>query len=236
VKSFLRGPIARSRRVPWYERDGGERFRHDDAIVQAHSPSLEWQYNGGYASLEGTVAIIEGGGVRTPLDVRIEFPDDYPRIEPKAFDMAKRFPWVADRHFTDAGGCCLWLPPRSKWRLDDPDSLRMFLDEVAVFFYRQLLCDDTQRPGPSWAHGVYGYWEFINEELGGEAEAHVFLAGIGRERNDRCPCGRKKHFKRCHWRDHQTLARRIPPSELKRLRQYSPAELDEGLHRSVSIR
>lgn len=235
VRSFRRGRTGPSRPTPWYEGRGADRFRHDDALIKKHSPGLRWEFADGRARLVGTLTIIEAGGLATDIATRIEFPEDYPRSEPLAFDSDHRFPWEKNRHYTDDGRCCLWLPPCSKWNPNDLNALGPLLDEVVVFFYRQLLFDATQRwAGPAFDHGVFGYWEFLTEELGGQAEARAFWAGITwagttRGRNERCPCGRPKHFKRCHWRVHQALARRIPRSEMKRLRTLTPDELDARL-------
>lgn len=223
AKLFQRARTAASRPKAWYERSGGERFRHDDAIVRDYYPRLSWTFDEAtkLARLDGSITIVEAGGITTPIDTRIDFPRDYPASEPDAFEVAKRFAWSRDRHIETDGYCCLWLPPFSRWRPEDPDALRDFLDELAVFFHRQLVFDVTQRwPGPAWDHGVFGYWQFVVEHLGGDRQASAFIAGVSLGRNDPCPCGSDRHYKRCHLQVHEDLARRIGPIELKRLRDY----------------
>jgi hypothetical protein len=58
------------------------------------------------------------------------------------------FPADLDRHLLTGGRCCLWLPLQSRWT-NDRDALLPFLDELAVFFDRQLVYDATAgRSGP----------------------------------------------------------------------------------------
>ncbi|MGH9893421.1 MAG: YecA family protein, partial [bacterium] len=85
-----------------------------------------------------------------------------------------------------------------------------FLDELALFFDRQLVFEVTNRwPGPSWAHGLPGYWSFSVELLGSEALVDAFLASTSTGRNDPCPCRGPRKFKRCHLSQFETLAQKI---------------------------
>lgn len=207
----------------WHERDGGARFNRDNAIVRTCYPELEWQIDRETrrASLEGAITIVEPCGIRTSISTRIDFLADYPKREPRAFETGHRFVWDQDHHIDpDTGLCCLWLPPLSKWDPENPEALRVFLDELALFFDRQLIFEVTvtgKWPGASWDHGVFGYWEFVIEQLGNETAADNFIAGRAIGRKEACPCGSERKYKRCHFPEHETLARRIDAKELKRL-------------------
>lgn len=210
---------------PWYLRDAGARFQRDDAIVRAHYPGLEWKIDEAtqLARLGGTVTILESGGIKTPVPTRVDFPYYYWSDEPVAFETTRRFVWDQDRHITpESGQCCLWLPPLSKWDPNDPNALHTFLDELAVFFDRQLVFESTGRwPGPSWGHSDDGYWKYVVEQLGGDlTTADKFIFGLMTGRNEPCPCGGGRHYKRCHLGEFEALARKIGAVELKRLRNW----------------
>lgn len=205
----------------WYERDDRARFKLDDSIVRACFPELEWSIDPKtrLACLQGAITLVEPCGIKTSVSTRIDFPFSYPEHEPDAFETGRRFAWNQENHILpDSGRCCLWLPPRSKWDPENSEALRVFLDELVVFFDRQLIFEATHKwPGPAWDHGVYGYWEFVVEELGSERAADTFLLERAIGRNEFCPCGSGRKYKHCHIHQYETLARRIPGSELKRL-------------------
>jgi hypothetical protein len=208
---------------PWYERDGGARFKQDDAIIRTFYPGLEWVIDQAnrLASLQGAITLVEPCGIKTPVLTRIAFPFDYPKKEPLAYETGRRFVWDNEHHILPDGCCCLWLPPLSKWDPDDPGALHMFLDELAVFFDRQLIFETRPQsgwPGGSWDHGVYGYWGFLVEQLGGGTAVDNFIAGRTVERKGDCPCGSGRKYKRCHLPEHKALARRMDTEILERLR------------------
>lgn len=153
------------------------------------------------------------------MATRVEFGGDYPASEPLAFETAHQFAWDQDRHIIPATGrCCLWLDPLSKWDPNDPDGLHAFLDQLALFFERQFIFEAKGSwPGPSWDHGVFGYWDFIVEQIGGVEAANRFLSGLSLARNDKCPCGSERRYKRCHLPKFETLARRVGPFWLQRV-------------------
>ena len=97
----------------WYQRDGGGRLAQDRERIAAAFPGLSYQIDeqAGRVFLEGTITLVAECGISTPIQVRVEFPDDYPEHEPRVYDAAQRFPYEADRHFYPDGRCCLWLPP-----------------------------------------------------------------------------------------------------------------------------
>jgi hypothetical protein len=167
-------------------------------------------------------------GIPTEIFTVVRFPWDYPGHEPVAYDAAKRFLAKAgsdlvDRHLGSNGQCCLWLDPRSLWDSRDPLALRLFLDELAVFFDRQLIYDLTgEWPGSSYSHGRDGYLEFIREELGGDAAlTEALIAVITMESrigpNDLCSCGSGKKFKRCHRNVVEKIQGKIGASRIKRV-------------------
>src|SRR5215213_2952469 len=115
----------KTRAKAWYERgEGVTRLAHDRALVEREYPALAYRFDdeAGTACLEGTLVYRAACGIPTDVPVRIDFPFDYPRREPRALDVGGLFEHSLNRHFaTDDGVCCLWLPPKSRW---DPLQIR----------------------------------------------------------------------------------------------------------------
>src|SRR5262249_32002220 len=84
------------------------------------------------------------------------------------------------------------------------NALRCFLDQLVVFWERQLIYDDCGKwPGSAYGHDQEGYLQFVEEQLGGDAKlagalAPLVLGGFSVGRNEHCPCGSRRKFKRCH--------------------------------------
>jgi hypothetical protein len=187
------------------------RLSADRALVAEYYPSLQFRIDREKqnVSLEGHMIIRAECGIPAEIATVVRFPWYYPGHEPIAYDAALRFQpkpggKPVDRHLGPDGQCCLWLDPESRWNSRDPSALRIFLDELAVFFDRQLIYDLTHEwPGPSYSHGRDGYLEFIREQLGSDgALTETLIAVITMEirigPNDTCTCGSGKKFKKCH--------------------------------------
>jgi hypothetical protein len=156
-------------------------------------------------------------GIPTRIKTCIIFPDDYPEQEPLAYEVGRSFPHIADRHFYRDGGCCLWLPAESEWNSHDPSALIKFIDQVAVFFERQLIYDADPKKAWAWGergHGVNGYIEFLQEAFGGDASlVHLFMPVLTGKAtlntNVRCPCGKGKRYNQCHAPQIERLIRQL---------------------------
>lgn len=224
----LRGR-ATSKPKAWYERsEGVARLVHDRALIAEAYSTLSHRIDdeAERVHLDGVLVYRAACGIPTEIDVRVDFPFDYPRSEPQAYDAARRFPHSMNRHFsTEDGCCCLWIPPKSRWNPQDRNTLIPFLDEVAVFFDRQLVYDASGQvawPGGQYGHGAAGYKEWIVEEFGGSAETvAAFLpmmeGAMEVGRNDRCPCGSGLKFKRCHGPTLDRVRRQISFAMVKSL-------------------
>ena len=210
---------------PWYERDGGERLARDRQVIAEPYPDLSYRIDreAERAYLGGSITLRSDCGIRTKIDLKVVFPYSYPKLEPRAYDVAGKFRHVPDRHFYPDGCCCLWLPPESLWDADDPNGLRVFLNHVSIFFDKQLICDalgGNAWPGEARSHGYLGYVEFVQEMLKGNKELMTTLAPIFAKersisRNDLCPCGRGFKFKRCHLDAVEEVSRRVGISTLR---------------------
>jgi hypothetical protein len=235
----VRGRFFRQSRTqirPGYERKAG-RLKNDRALVADLYPSLEFQINESsrLASLRGEIVISSECGLSTRIATFVTFPWDYPGSEPAAHDADKRFqPWpgksLRDRHITEGGRCCLWLPPCSPWDSADPLALRLFLDQLTIFFDKQLIYDYVgEWLWPAYGHEDDGYVEFIREQLGNDVTLADSLMGAITMRvsigpNERCPCNSGQKFKKCHLPAVDRIQGRIG---VERIRACFPRPIDK---------
>jgi hypothetical protein len=219
---------------PWYKHDGARRLQTDRLIVSEYYPTLKYFLT---QDEEVRLVILAECGIPSNISTRVTFPWNYPQSEPQAFDAKQRFQaWpgkrLIDRHILKDGKCCLWLPPRSPWSPGDSTALRGFLDEVAVFFDRQLVADVTgDWPGPQYAHGQEGYSQFARERLLEEGVSQTAnLSDVINMTKDTdsyalCPCGSQKKFKFCHQSVVEKIRREIGLGTIRRLFSGSEPEL-----------
>ena len=191
----------------WFEGAGKARLEHDRRIVEREQPGLIYRTQpDGSLALVGSFFFKLASGTPQHVDTKIVFPDDYPNREPKAYEQAGRFPRDADHHLYPDGRACLWLDVESPWRPADPDALAGFLDQLRVFYWRQLMAEAEPRlgfPGKWRAHGAAGHLEYLAEVLRMPIDhlptmARAIAGGVSR--NAACPCGRpgRVRYRKCH--------------------------------------
>jgi hypothetical protein len=207
----------------WWEGAGSARFKRDRAIVAGEQPGLQIVERDGIMTLEGDVVIRSASGIPDRTPTLILFPPEYPTKEPMAFEPTNRFEHDGNHHFWTNAKCCLWLDVATPWNPKDPDGLRMFLDQLALFYERQLimLMDPTAPwPGGGWDHNEYGYIEFMRQEWGLSETAIRRMASAlaGRRHNaSPCPCGRRRQYRKCHRSQVDQFRSKALPSMLVRL-------------------
>lgn len=177
--------------------------------------------------LDGEIVYGSQSGIQTSVSVRVVFPDRYPRDEPRAYDPANRFIHNAHGHFIEDresdGRCCLWLDWDSGWSPSDAGALVAFLDQVALFFHRQLIFEAGGRkewPGPARGHGERGYYDFLIERLGVDDEGlRPFLPRLEQygsfPRHGTCPCGSGLAYRDCHLERVAAIVRAVGPANLE---------------------
>lgn len=212
-------PLQKERRAVHMERI---RALVASSIYGSQWPDLHWRDAGESAYLEGDIAIDEGFGCIETVQIAIEFGPNYPRCEPEVRETGERFSHIADRHFYSDGRCCLWHRLQSLWDANDPQSLLKLLDQVALFFRRQLICDTTGNfPGPQLLHGDAGTHQAIVQVLGSEDLMKIFAAPLLGRRdfptNAPCPCGQARKYKKCHQPTVAGLRQKVRHLELRRI-------------------
>lgn len=207
----------------WWDGVGSRRLEHDRTIVEQEQPGLKYEEQEDVLALMGDVVIYTASGIPNRTPTLIVFPPEYPAREPIAFEPTERFPHDGDHHFWNNGRCCLWLDVATPWNPKDPDSLRMFLDQLALFYERQLIMskDPTAPwPGGGWGHNENGYIEFLRQEWGlsDAAIRRMASALAGRRHNaSPCPCGSHRQYRKCHRSQVDQFRSKAYPPTLARL-------------------
>ena len=201
---------------------GGKRLAHDLDLVARIQPEMAFyvdeKHNRVYVA--GPFVVRTDSGVPLRHSVRIEFSQEYPWLEPRAFDIGNRFCHNAEHHFFTDGQCCLWLPPERRWDPADLDALKGFLIEVGLFFIQQLVFEQSGSwPGPQRPHGVKGYLEYLKVQFETDERGVAALLAVLADktvigRNGPCPCGSGRKFKGCHLRPLDRVQALVSPEML----------------------
>ena len=117
---------------------------------------------------------------------------------------------VIDLHFYGDGSCCLGLGYRPESRL----MIDRFMTELVVpFFYRLSYVSKYgigAARGNLWgeySHGGVGVYEHRMELS--------WIASQRSGRNDACPCGSGRKYKRCHLNDVEAFMRDLPQQPIR---------------------
>jgi hypothetical protein len=190
----------------WLTGPGQVRLEHDRALLANHHPKLTIEIVNGRVEANGRLSI-EVGETEMRLDyqLRLVFPDNYPRRAPFAFDAGNVFPHDLERHFLSepSGAFCLWLPTCPQWQSNDPDALLDFIDNhVAQFFVRLYLYEQGFGwVGAQYSHGLSAYMEYAGEAgLGAEQVVSLLLLDLSGWDSPAspCPCRSGLFYGWCH--------------------------------------
>ncbi len=163
-------------------------------------PEMEWLEDEGEPYVKGAFIVGTDAGYPNRVPTEIHFPTDYPTSEPWAIQTPGKFEHIADRHFYPGGRCCLWLPVLTPWHARDQYAFRHFLEQLTLFYHRQLVMDanpGSNFPGPQWDHGVPGFLEYLSREWNLPPRALRRIIE-GAPTAEPCPCASGKSFLRCH--------------------------------------
>lgn len=142
-----------------------------------------------------------GSYLSDSFSIRIELDSLDQNGCPTVYEVGGRHARIADRenvatidlHFFPDGACCLGLQLLSNRRT----TLKEFMDEMVVPFFYRLSYTDVYGLGAAreflWAeysHGDLGVREYLSDVAD--------MARQGQGRNDPCPCGSGRKYKRCH--------------------------------------
>jgi hypothetical protein len=166
---------------------------------------------------EGSFPVIYENTVLDRYSIKITFPKNYPKSIPIVEEVGSRIPRILDRHMSEKGEACLFLPElRSEiWPLGS--SLLEFLNgPVHNFFLGQSLFEKGEGwPFGTWDHGAGGIRDYYAQLFGTEdiniIMKLILLIIMPKMRGHRlCPCGSGKRLRNCHFSLLLGLREKIP--------------------------
>jgi hypothetical protein len=178
------------------------RWTQEQSIAAAMLQDFEAGIDGnGCAFVRGTFSVVsEHGHLYEIVGLRIVYPSSFPaRNQPPTVYLESHHDrWVkgGDSHIENDWRICLFVPFESGIDFSETTSLNDLFAVIHTFLFKQRVYQrrlvrsrldgsKAEWPGEDRSHGLQGIREAIRD--GG---------GIGR--NDPCPCGSGKKFKRCH--------------------------------------
>jgi hypothetical protein len=147
----------------------------------------------------------------------MEFPDRYPRREPKVFEVGGRIPRTPDRHINGGGDCCITV--WEHWLATAPDQFdRRFHKGAAerVFSWPILGREEWRmvlRRTTPWSPGLE---EPYADALRIPTKRECLLYHLRLLSQDwpkghwPCPCGSGKMLQHCHLDNLLVMHRRVP--------------------------
>jgi hypothetical protein len=183
-----------------------ERWEADRRILRERLPKVRHLVLVGthVALAEGIVDVDSGAGRFEPVQIEMVFSGRYPEEPPCVCERGGRWAPTPARHIQRGGEFCLGLPGVDLPVTTTPEDFAHFLGQVLVFLHDQFIFDATKQwPGKDWAHYEAGYVQFACEALDirtpQEARAlGPLIEGRLPRSHDRCPCGSRLAFARCH--------------------------------------
>jgi hypothetical protein len=179
-----------------------QRWKQEQSIAAAALGNFEAGIDRtGCAFVRGSFDVVsEHGHVYEAVRLRITYPPAFPaRNQPPSVYLEShhdRWENGGDSHIEHDWRLCLFVPCESGIDFREADSLNDLLAVTHTFLFKQRVYQrrlarsrldggKAKWPGEDRSHGLQGIREAVQD--GG---------GIGR--NDPCPCGSGKKFKRCH--------------------------------------
>jgi hypothetical protein len=189
----------------------------DQPKLRASAGDRSIHVDGTYLVFEQDVVAAPDGPI-TEFDIRMVFPDRYPRQEPKVFEIGGRIPRTPDRHINGGGDCCVTV--WEHWLATAPDhSVAGFIKgPLNEYFLGQFCVEKTGKwPFGERPHGLAGLEEAYADALGipNKRESLLYHLKLLSQNWPKghwlCPCGSGRILRRCHRNDMLDLHRRIPP-------------------------
>lgn len=179
-----------------------QRWNQEQSIALTLLEDFESGIDGtGCAFVRGMFNVVsEHGHVYESVKLRITYPPNFPARNqpPSVFLESQRDSWEkgGNSHIESDWRLCLFVPCESGIDFSEATSLNDLLAVTHTFLFKQRIyqrrlvrsrLDGTKArwPGEDRSHGLEGMREAVQD-----------AGGIGR--NDPCPCGSGKKFKRCH--------------------------------------
>ena len=179
-------------------------------------PDLTVSYRGKEIVIAGTFPILHEAKVLDRYQIEIIWTESDTNV-PLLHETGGRIPWVLDRHMTQKGLACLFVPEEWLLRVREERTLIHYLDGPLrdYFLWQSLVESGEAAPWPDRPHGVEGLLESYGDMLGfrNPAALKLCLEYLSRETikgHWMCPCGSGRRNRYCHIDRLRELKRRIP--------------------------
>jgi hypothetical protein len=215
--------------LPWFIRNPAALAEVREAVTSY--PDLRVVEGARTIEILGTFPVMHDSAVLDRFQIRIDFPNTYPRDMPYLTEVGGRIPRTVDRHvFPKSGIACLQVP--EEWLLGPNRSFRHFLEVPARNYFLGQALVELGNPWPFGErdHGVGGLYQSYGEAIGENDPETTermlsLLAMKDVKGHHHCPCGSKKRLRDCCIVRVRTLQQKIEPAVAKaaltRLRSYS---------------
>jgi hypothetical protein len=166
--------------------------------------------------LRGAFPVLHEGNVLDRYQVEIDWSDRDTEV-PVLRETGGRIPWIADRHMSQGGMACLFVPEEWLLRARAERTIIHYLDgPVRNYFLWQSLFERGE--SPPWgerSHGVSGLIEAYSDmvSMQGAAAVKRCFGYLSRDRikgHWMCPCGTNRRVRDCHIEHLRELKRKIP--------------------------
>ena len=225
-----------NKEIQWLE----SRFPNLDYEAKAQKIVGELDFCAYYDQVSGNLMIGNGNEERNTFiqdvfEIEIHLDSIDSNGWPKVYEIGGRHPEIAkkckvkiiDLHmYSDDGACCLGIKPGLERNLRVNNFI---INLILPFFYRLSYTEKfgiTAARNELWgeySHGEEGEIEYLKEMLN--------LAKSNLSRNDLCPCGSGKKYKKCHLNEVEHIKRHIvgPPLVKPSLTKRSAPQRASGL-------
>jgi hypothetical protein len=166
--------------------------------------------------IRGAFPVLHEGKVLDRYQIELQWSDSDREI-PILRETGGRIPWIADRHMSQGGLGCLFVPEEWLLRPREERTLTQYLDgPVRNYFLWQSLFEGGE--SPPWkerSHGVPGLIEAYGDLVGMQDEQAirsclVLLSKDTIKGHWECPCGSGQRLRHCHLQHVRDLTLKIP--------------------------
>lgn len=193
-----------------------DRVKELQRQMEAKYPDLTVSGAGAKISIRGAFPVLDDGKVLDRYQIEIEWSESDTEV-PLLRETAGRIPWIADRHMSQGGLACAFVP--EEWLLlpREERTVVHYLDgPVRNYFLWQSLHERGQ--APPWkdrSHGAPGLVEAYGDmlEMEGESAIRCCLDYLSKEQvkgHWPCPCGSGERIRHCHLAHIRELQSKIP--------------------------
>jgi hypothetical protein len=166
--------------------------------------------------IRGALPVLHEGMVLDRYQIEIEWSDSDTEV-PLLRETGGRIPWIADRHMSQGGMACLFVPEEWLLRPREEKTLIHYLDGPArdYFLWQSLYERGESPPWKDRAHGLPGLLEAYGDMVGMEGESAVrccmeYLSKEQIKGHWPCPCGSGKRTRDCHFTHMRELKSKVP--------------------------